>query len=100
LAELPDLPDLGRRLVFGLLFHREVQDRGRPTGGKFARVAPARSPIGKAGERGQRNERDRGHDRANARLVFPLKNSFRIKAVVAFPWKCTLETSTAGKSSS
>src|SRR3984893_12242935 len=35
-----------------------------------------------------------------AKCLVPLKNSFRIKAVVAFPWKCTLETSTAGKSSS
>jgi hypothetical protein len=35
-----------------------------------------------------------------AKCLDPLKNSFRIKAVVAFPWKCTLETSTAGKSSS
>jgi hypothetical protein len=35
-----------------------------------------------------------------AKCLVPLKNSFRIKAVVAFPWKCTLEMSTAGKSSS
>jgi hypothetical protein len=35
-----------------------------------------------------------------AKCLVPLKNSFRIKAVVAFPWTCTLETSTAGKSSS
>jgi hypothetical protein len=35
-----------------------------------------------------------------AKCLVPLKNSFRINAVVAFPWKCTLETSTVGKSSS
>ena len=35
-----------------------------------------------------------------AKCLVPLKNSFRIKAAVAFPWKCTLETSIAGKSSS
>ena len=52
-----------------------MQDRGRPTRGKFARVPTARSPIGKPGKRGQRNERDRGHDRANARLVGKMPGS-------------------------
>ena len=52
-----------------------MQDRARPTRGKFARVPTARSPIGKPGERGQRNERDRGHDRTNARLVGKMPGS-------------------------
>ena len=71
----PNLPDFGSRLDFGPLFHHEVQDRGRPTRGKFARVPTARPPIGKAGERSKRNERDRGHDRANARLVGKMPGS-------------------------
>jgi len=71
----PNLPDFSGRRDFGLLFHPEMQDRARPTRGKFARVPTARSPIGKAGERSKRNERDRGHDRANARLVGKMPGS-------------------------